>query len=676
MIRGPIVPEGRSHLVVGSKEWPGMPLAQLTVLVSALIGWSDITIQPSRGERGGSVFRHTIAEIDRPSERTVETLKRYELEWEYRHHPDRALLHLERFAQKRMEAELVYALAELSWIEAKRLDRWRKSQALDRFLDAAAYAYDYLFEDDPVLAAGRGPSDPRYRLAMEIYNAGVDRLIRAAMVKGQIRPQNGEVIPFKVHGVEQSLRIVLKDEPTPWRSADVHKILLASDFEVSGLSRDLHQYGLGVPLIGVREATETKPGERAPQERFYPPEMAFPLTAFLVPNSRLRDPNVDVAAARVCTLLLIDPVQQRTWGRPPNVLALEIDLTTPLAYMWSHTDLDRYRWTGLLRPERALERANLLLIRPYEPGKIPGVMVHGLISSPLAWIPMLNELQRDPVIQRNYQFLLYMYPTGVPIPIAAAGLRDSLVQAQQMYDPSGRDPSFERMVLLGHSMGGLLSHMMAVQSDDRLWRLFSDRPFDTMLGDKDVLAELHRYLFFDPLPFVSRVVFLATPHRGSDLSRGMVGRVSTSLISDPDHVHKLLYRLVKENPDALDSRRFRRFPTSIETLEPESPILKALLTMRPNKDVAFYSIIGSVHPTAVDQSTDGVVPHRSSSIEGIPETVVRSDHGVQKDPEAIREVQRILREHVGAGPNAPVAQEARGPGGSQPVRLEPPATVR
>ena len=157
--------------------------------------------------------------------------------------------------------------------------------------------------------------------------------------------------------------------------------------------------------------------------------MAFPLTAFLVPNSRLRDPNVDVEKARVCTLLLFDPVQVQTYGRrirpTGNWPLARIDLTTPLAYMWSHTDLDRYRWSGLMRPEKNLERANLLLIRPYEPGKIPVVMVHGLISSPLAWIPMLNELLRDPEIRKRYQFFLYMYPTGVPIPIAAASLRDS-----------------------------------------------------------------------------------------------------------------------------------------------------------------------------------------------------------------------------------------------------------
>lgn len=633
-----------------------MALAQLTVVVSALVGWSDITISASRGERASS-FQRSLAGIDRPSERTLETLKRYDLEREYRRDVNGALLRLEKFARKQPEAELVYALAELSWIDAKRLDRWRKPQAIDRFLDAAAYAHDYLF--DAEVAKGRGPGDPRFRLACDIYNAGVDRLIRAAQLKGEIPLQNGEAIPFKVYGREQVLRIVL-DPHSPWKTTDVHKIKLVSDFEVSGLDTRNYEYGLGVPLIGIRQTDDQK-GERPPAERFFPPEMAFPLTAFLMPNSRLRDQVADVRDARECTLVLFDPVQTRTVGAPPNILALETDLTTPLAYMWSRSDLDRYRWSGLIHPEHNFGRANLLLIRPYEPSKIPVVMVHGLISTPLAWIPMLNELLRDPVISSNYQFMLYMYPTGVTVPIAAAGLRNSLFQAKQMYDPDGRDAAFERMVLLGHSMGGLLSHAMAVSSGDRLWRIYSDRSFfDEIIGPREVLDELRGYFFFEPVPFVKRVVFLATPHRGSELSRGVVGRVGSNLINDPDHIHKLLYRLIKDNPDAFDSRRFRRLPTSIETLEPDSPILTALLSMKPGADVALNSIIGSLRPTGIDRTTDGVVPYRSAHLDGVEsEKVVRSDHGVQRDPEAIQEVRRILRQHIGADKPPPPQQDPR-----------------
>jgi hypothetical protein len=655
-----------------------MPLAQISVMVSVLVvGWSDIEISPSRGDRG-AMFQRSVAGIDRPSERTLETLRLYELDRDYRRDVNQVLIRLEKFAQKRAEAELVYALAELSWIEGRRLDRWRKPEAIDRFLDAAAYSFDYLFDTDPVLAEGRGQADPRFRTACEIYNAGVERLVRAAQTKGQIQPQNGEVIPFKVHGREQSLRIILHD--SPWKPMDVHKILLASDFEVTGLSTlSYAHYGLGVPLIGVRE-TPAKRGDRKPEEQFYPAEMAFPLTAFLEPISRLRDPNVDVSKARVCTLNLYDPVRQQTIGEKPNLIPLETDLTTPLAYMWSRTDLDRYRWTGLIRPEHALERANLLLIRPYESNKIPVVMVHGLISTPLAWIPMLNELLRDPVIQANYQFMLYMYPTGVPIPIAAASLRESLKQSKQMYDPYGREPKFDQMVLLGHSMGGLLSRTIGVSSGDQLWRLYSDRSFEDIIGPKEVLDELHQYLFFEPLPFVRRIVFLATPHNGSELSRGVVGRVSSNLISDPDHIHKLLYKLVKDNPDAFDSRKFRRFPSSIETLATDSPILKALWRMQPPPPPAaarFHSIIGSLRSTAVDNTTDGVVAYSSAHLENVDsEKVVRSDHGVQKDPDAIREVRRILHAHIGVAQKPAGVQEARGPRDSAPASLAAPPPLR
>ena len=94
-----------------------MPIAHLAVLLSALLGWSDITIQPSRGDRGFSSFQRSLGGLDRPSERTLETLKRYDLERRYRKDVNNALLSLEKIARNRPDAELVYALAELSWIE-------------------------------------------------------------------------------------------------------------------------------------------------------------------------------------------------------------------------------------------------------------------------------------------------------------------------------------------------------------------------------------------------------------------------------------------------------------------------------------------------------------------------------------------------------------------------------
>jgi pimeloyl-ACP methyl ester carboxylesterase len=638
-----------------------MTLGQVSVVAAALLGWGEISVTPSRGDRGHSSFQRNIAGIDRPSERTNETLRRYDLDRRYRKDVDGALASLEKAARSNPEPDLVYALAELSWIEGRRLDRWRKAAAIDRYVDAVAYAYDFLFETDPRLVAGRRPADPHFRLACDLYNGGLERLLRAAQSDRRIEADG--TIKLKVHGREQILRVSLKR--SPWKPDDIDQILVASDFEVSGLIARTYEYGIGVPLIAIHRADQ--PGKGA--ERFYPPEMAFPLTAYLVPNSRLRDDPAD--DFRECRLELKDPVQERTVGTG-TVMHVESDFTTPLAYMWSRTDLNRYRWTGLLRPGEALERANLMLLRPYEPNKIPVVMVHGLISSPLAWIPMLNDLLRDPKIHQNYQFFLYMYPTGVPIPIAAAGLRQSLREAEQMYNPDGRSPAFSQMVLLGHSMGGLLSHVMTVDSGDKLWQLNSDQPFDKMLGPPKVLEELRNYLFFQPLPFVRRVVYLATPHRGSDMSRGVVGRVGAGLISEPDQVASLLSQLIKGNPDAFP-RRFRRLPTSVETLSPDSPILAALLAMQPAQGVVYHSVIGSLRAEGIAQTTDGVVPYRSAHLDGVAsELVVRSDHGVQKNPLAIQEVQRILLAHLeGLSPQSPATPAVPAEAVARPAPVDP-----
>jgi pimeloyl-ACP methyl ester carboxylesterase len=628
-----------------------MSVVPLSALLAALFGWSDITVEPNRASRSQGYYAPSVASLDRPSERTEDTLVRYDLKSMFRSDPEAALLRLEKIARQQPDADLVYALAELSWVEGRRLDRWRRAAAIDRFIDTVAYAYDFLF--DPELADPQRAADPRYRQACNLYNGGLERLLRVAQSNGQIMPDG--TIRLKSHGKEQVLPVLLTE--SPWTAADVDQLIIASDFEVSGLPTRNYQYGLGVPLIGVHNAEH--PGKEGP-ERFYPPEMAFPLTAFLVPNSRLHDPVADIAPPRECRLQLVDPVRHPIVGPQTASISVEADLSTPLAYMWSRTDLDRYRWTGLFRPGEALGRANLMLLRPYEPGKIPVVMVHGLISSPLAWIPMLNELLRDPTIQQRYQFLLFMYPTGVPLPIAAALLRDSLQELERTYNPSARDPEAARTVLLGHSMGGLLSHMMAVNSGDRLWQINTFRRFEDMMGPPGILEELRHYLFFDEQPYVRRVVFLATPHRGSDLSRKFVGRVGASLISEPDQIGNLLTQLIKDNPNTFE-RRFRRLPSSIETLEPDSKILEALLHMPANPSlVTFHSIIGSNRPSGIRESTDGVVPYHSAHFDGVAsELVVPSDHSVQKSQDAIREVRRILLEHLGlsqVSTRPPVAQ--------------------
>ena len=165
-----------------------MPAA-LGLVAAVLLGWGDeITILPSKGDRLHAAWQLSIAQLDKPSERTRETLRRFDVEDRYRRDPEQALATLENYARRGPEPELVYALAELSWIEGRRAEHKRRggAEALNHYTDTVAYAFDYLF--DPALAHGRSTSDPRHLLACSLYNASLDRLLHAASMKEGLKP--------------------------------------------------------------------------------------------------------------------------------------------------------------------------------------------------------------------------------------------------------------------------------------------------------------------------------------------------------------------------------------------------------------------------------------------------------------------------------------------------------
>ena len=231
-----------------------------------------------------------------------------------------------------------------------------------------------------------------------------------------------------------------------------------------------------------------------------------------------------------------------------------------------------------------------------------------------------------------------------------------------MYNPDGRDPAFDQMVLLGHSMGGCSAtswRSPAATSSggstptDRSTRSWVPRTCSTSCAG-----------YSSSSPCRSSAGLCSWPRRTAAPTCRAASSAGSApgLISDPDHIHKLLYQLVKDNPDAFDRRRFRRLPTSIETLEPNSPILKALLDMQP-RDRALPTTRSSARcgpAESTDRPTASCLTAAPISTASTSEKVVRSDHGVQKDGEAIREVRRILREHVGlASETARAAREAR-----------------
>ena len=289
--------------------------------------------------------------------------------------------------------------------------------------------------------------------------------------------------------------------------------------------------------------------------------------------------------------------------------------------------------------------AGLYLLRPYEPGKIPVVLVHGLFSSPRAFLQNMNELQNEPDISARYQFWVFLYPTGQPIPTSAMQLRTSLNRVREAMDPTHADPSMERMVLIGHSMGGLLSKMMVQKTGLTLWDAAFNRPPMDLKASPETRKVLDDSLIFQPLPFVSRVVFIATPHQGSPIADQWFGRTIASMIRRTSEQAEISRELVERNGKDLIAPEFRRMPlNAIGNLRTDSPILKALNQIPIDPRVPYHSIIpqiGGVLPT------DGVVPHWSSHLEGAQsELIVPGVHTSQQEPEVTAEIRRILKLHL------------------------------
>jgi pimeloyl-ACP methyl ester carboxylesterase len=290
----------------------------------------------------------------------------------------------------------------------------------------------------------------------------------------------------------------------------------------------------------------------------------------------------------------------------------------------------------------------LLMMHPYRKGRIPVVFVHGTASSPARWAEMYNELMNDPALQRRYQFWVFQYNTGQPILYSAMLLRRALRDIVSEIDPAEQDPALRRMIIIGHSQGGLLTKLMAITSGTRFWDGVSDVPLEKMEMPPQTRELVREGMFFEPFPAVERVVFIATPHRGRFRATGWALALIRRIVNLPGTLVSQVQGVLQAQA-ALGHLRTSQIPTSVDNMSPGHPFLQALNSLPIDPHISAHSIIAVLGEGPITGKTDGVVAYESAHIEGVTsEKVVRSGHSTQGHPETIEEVRRILREHLGA----------------------------
>ncbi len=581
-----------------------------------------------------------------PSHRTQLFLRQNNLTELYADDPQQVIKFLRQDSERAPNMALVHSLAELAELEANwALRTGRSAEAPKLFATAVVHSYQFLF--DPKLEIQRNAYDPHFRDICDIYNRSLEGLLRIVCTSEQFKPGMIHRIGDQQIGVEFEVRMEGR-----WKNEEFEQFRLVSDYEMRGIDNQFQTYGLGVPLIAVRKQNSEI---QSRFEKYYPPKLALPMTAFF----EMQD-NADGSESghRRGVLKLYDPLEQTMVRTDTRMAPLESDLSVPLAYHLNDPLLNTnfVSTASMLNAELAAQYKGIYMLEPYDPDKIPVVMVHGLWSNPVTWLNMFNDLRAHKWIRDNYQFWFYMYPTGQPFWLSSYQMRVDLLQLRKDVDPASSSASLRQMIMVGHSMGGLVAQMQTVNSGNDFWSILSDQPVDSIKGDPETIEHLKQVFFFEADPSISRVIMIATPHRGSTYANTATRWLSQKIFTLPKTLETTFDDVVKNNKSILRNTAHLTAPTSINSLAPDSPFIQKLLSAEKSPKVVYNNIIGSVPRKSLLNNFgietpdlgDGVVTLESATMsDAESELVVNEEHmKVHQHPKTILEVKRILVENL------------------------------
>jgi pimeloyl-ACP methyl ester carboxylesterase len=622
-------------------------LAMLAVGCATPVGVKRVDIQA-----GYRLLTESALSAERPSEPSKTVLRRLGLLDRFEDEPSTVLAELHRGLGPAGDEDRLFALAELSFLHAQRTgDR-------AHFLASAVYAYALLFpgEGAPVQLHR---SDPRLRLAYDLYNHGLAQGLTVPRDESDTSRNapsvtNEEVAEVRLEPGARTLpfgrlELDLDRSGLSWGGYRLERFVSTTTLEVRGLRNRYRSPGLGAPL-----AASLAPGEGSAAvvgAKRISPRTKVPATALL----RLEDARGSLRTGLVRGRLELHAADQTsTITLDGQAHPLEFDATAALASQLDGSTIYDTEIAGFLRGgalgrllPRDRAQDGLGFLQPYRHGKMPIVLVHGTASSPARWAELVNELHGDPRIRDRYQIWVFLYDSGNPIGYSAGRLRSALTAALHELDPESKDPALRRMVVIGHSQGGLLTKLTAIDSGTRFWDNLSKKPFETIDVKPESRDLLRQSIFFTPLPFVERVIFMATPHRGALMAGGRLGAIATRLVTLPGAFVSLAQAVTADREDETLVATLRRPPTAIDNMNPRHRAIRTLASIPIPSSTPAHSIIAVEGDGPKEKGNDGVVSYQSAHIdEAVSEVVVQSSHSVQGHPQAIEEVRRILLEHA------------------------------
>ena len=515
-------------------------------------------------------------------------------------------------------------------------------EAIEAWLETARHAYAYLFH------TARKPRDrafeDRQTQVRDYYNYAVQRAITGLFSRYRKSDMSVAAIPqvsgWRIDADLSALQLA-PDAPPP------KELIPAASLTFSGLRNIYRRDGFGAELVaaGDDRPTAAQADEDAPPFS----ETPFPaLTALLLFDGATL---LEVLATRTLRIAVFDPYRTSTIRLAGEEIPLAANFTSGYGLWLARSDFALQALRSLFGGAEGLTRPHIYLMQPYDPKRRTIVMLHGLASSPEAWINVANEVLGDETLRRRYQIWQVYYPTNAPLPLNNLAIREAITQTLAHFDPQGRAEASRNVTLIGHSMGGVLSRLLVSSSGDVLWDALREGYPMPAAQRRRIEEGLGPYLRFEPLPQVSDAIFIASPHRGTSFANKRISRWVANLITLPvamlGQLNDISRELMRVAPSSQDMGPLR-IPNSIDNLSDRDAFVRLSSGLPLSPKVRYHSIIGNDTPgLPLAESSDGIVPYTSAHLDGaVSELVIPSAHSVQEHPLAILEIRRILREQL------------------------------
>ena len=395
--------------------------------------------------------------LDSLSRQTQQLLRLYGLEDRLPRYPTAVVAVLNGLQGSELGHEALAAEAEVALFAGRNVASSARSEASGWYLQAAARAFEFMFDEEatPMERA----MDPRFQRMRRVYNLAVSSYVGLLEQTPEGFSRHDERSRFERYRVEIDLG------SCAWDIDKGKRFLVARDLDIRGLRNRYRRDGLGAALVAYRandQATQ--------QDRFHMPDgYSDPVTAVLTFGDR---PARRGGEPRQVELSFYDPRETDSISIGSLEVPLQADFTSHYAYLASVSSVPRLARKGLLNPEDYDHLQGVFLMEPYDPERIPVIMVHGLKSSPLAWMELTNDLFGDELLRDQYQIWHFQYPSGLPYLYVGMVFRSRLEALRQELDPEGDDAAMQSMVIVAHSMGGLVTRSLVCDSG---MKVFPDR---------------------------------------------------------------------------------------------------------------------------------------------------------------------------------------------------------